>query len=113
MIMGTFGLGIILVRNIMDREQEIGILQALGYHKKEVLKLIMLEHIVLLVIGTLSGSIAAFLAITPSLFSEFVNASWPTALIIIALILINGFFWIILITRSVLQKDLYQSLRME
>ena len=38
MILGSIGLGIVLVRNIMDREQEIGILQAIGYQKRKVLK---------------------------------------------------------------------------
>ncbi len=113
MILGTLGLGVVLIRNIMDREQEIGILQAIGYRKKDVLKLITIEHIALLLIGTLSGAMTAFMAIFPSLLSEFVRASWQTALIIIALILANGFFWIILITRKILRNDLHYSLRTE
>ena len=113
MILGTFGLGVVLVRNIMDRTQEIGILQAIGYQKNEILNLITLEHGVLLLLGTLSGTIAAFMAILPSLVSEFVSASWQTALVIIALILTNGFIWIIFITRKILHRNLYYSLRTE
>jgi hypothetical protein len=67
----------------------------------------------LLLIGTLSGAIAAFMAIMPSLLSEFVSASWLTAIIIIAVILINGFLWIIVITRNVLRRNLNYSLRTE
>ncbi len=113
LIMGTFGLGIVIIRNIIDRVQEIGILEAIGFQKKDILKLITLEHGVLLVIGTVFGTIAAFLAITPSLISEFISASWKTAIIIVGVILLNGFFWIILITRRILRQELFHNLRTE
>jgi len=113
MILGTIGLGIVLVRNIIDRVQEIGILQAIGYRKKEVFRIITMEHLALLFVGTLSGTIAAFIAILPSLLSQFVSASWQTALVIIALVLGNGYVWVILITKRVLHNELFNSLRNE
>jgi ABC-type antimicrobial peptide transport system permease subunit len=113
MILGTFGLGIVLVRNIMDRSAEIGILRAIGYRKNAILNIITLEHMVLLIIGTLTGAFSAFLAIIPSLISEFITASWQTALIIIALILLNGYLWIFIITRGIIKMNLYHSLRTE
>lgn len=113
MILGTVGLGVSLARNILDRRQEIGILRAIGYQKNRILNMITLEHIILLMIGTLTGSITAFIATLPSLLSSFINASWQTAAVIILLILLNGFIWITLITRNSLRRDLIGTLRSE
>lgn len=113
MILGTVGLGVSLARNILDRGQEIGILRAIGYQKKKILTMITLEHLILLLIGTLTGAITAFVATLPSLLSEFVQASWQTALIIILLIILNGFIWIVMITQRSLKKSLLYLLRLE
>ncbi len=113
MVLGTIGLGISLARNILDRGREIGILRAMGFRKSSVLHLISYEHMVLLLIGTLTGSITAFIATLPSILSEFVQASWQTAAVIVLLILLNGFIWIFLITRNYLKKNLLATLRVE
>jgi ABC-type lipoprotein release transport system permease subunit len=113
MILGTVGLGISLARNIMDRSREIGILRAIGYHKSKILNIITYEHLILLLTGTLSGAVTAFVATLPSILSEFVQASWQTATIIVALILLNGMLWIFGITWNSLKKDVISSLRSE
>jgi putative ABC transport system permease protein len=113
MILGTVGLGVSLARNILDRGPEIGILRAMGYRKSNVLRIITYEHLVLLLIGTLAGTLTAFIATLPSILSEFVQASWQTAAIIVALILVNGLAWIYGITKNYLRKDLMVTLREE
>jgi putative ABC transport system permease protein len=113
MILGTVGLGVSLARNILDRGPEIGILRAMGFPKLKVLQIITYEHLVLLLIGTLAGALTAFIATIPSILSDFVQASWQTAAIIVVLILLNGFLWIYGITRNYLRKDLLVNLREE
>ncbi len=113
MILGTFGLGIILIRNIMDRAKEIGILYAIGYTRKIILQIIAREHMILLIAGALSGAIAAFLAVVPSLLSEFIEASWEMASLLIGLILLNGIFWIYVLTKRTLSENLFEVLRKE
>lgn len=113
MILGTVGLGISLARNILDRGQEIGILRAMGYCKNKVMKIITYEHLILLLTGTMAGTITAFIATLPSILSDFVQASWQTAALIVVLILLNGFAWIYGITMSYLKKDLLVTLREE
>jgi len=113
MILGTVGLGLSLIRNIQDRQQELAILRAIGFNKKTVLSLLTREHIILLGIGTLIGTVTAFVATIPSIFSAYIEASWKTALIIIALIFMNGLIWIYLIGKSSLRKGLVTVLRSE
>jgi putative ABC transport system permease protein len=113
MILGTVGLGISLARNILDRRQEIGILRAIGFKQNKVFAMVTLEHLLLLIIGTASGAVAAFVATIPSIYSDFIEASWQTALWIVLLILINGFIWISVITKNFLHKNLLATLRSE
>jgi ABC-type antimicrobial peptide transport system permease subunit len=113
MILGTVGLGVSLARNILDRQQEIGILRAIGYQKNSILNMITREHLILLLIGTLTGAISAFVATLPSLLSDFISASWQTAAVIILLIILNGFVWITAITRNSLKRNLMETLRTE
>ena len=113
MILGTVGLGLSLVRNIQDRLKELGILRAVGFGKNMILKMLTREHIILLGFGTLIGTTAAFVSTIPSVFSEFIDASWQTALIIVGMIMVNGLLWIYLIGRISLGKDLVGSLRTE
>ena len=97
----------------MDRGQEIGILRAIGFRKSKVMKIITFEHLILLLIGTLTGAITAFIATLPSILSEFVHSSWQTAAVIVLIILLNGLAWIYGITRNYLRKDLIVTLREE
>jgi putative ABC transport system permease protein len=113
MILGTIGLGISLARNIQDRSREIGILRAIGFHKSDIFTILSAEHLILLLIGTLTGAATAFIATLPSILSEFVQASWQTAAIIVALIILNGFLWIAAITWNFLNNNLITSLRVE
>ncbi len=113
MILGTIGLGVSLARNIQDRSREIGILRAIGFRKSDILRILSAEHLILLLIGTLTGAATAFIATLPSILSEFVQASWQTAAIIVALIILNGILWITAITWNFLNKKLLATLRME
>jgi ABC-type antimicrobial peptide transport system permease subunit len=113
MILGTVGLGLSLVRNIQDRQQELAILRAIGFKRKSILNLLTTEHIILLGIGSFIGTITAFIATVPSIFSAYIEASWLTALIIIALIILNGLAWIYIIGKYSLQKRLIMALRSE
>jgi len=113
MILGAVGLGVSLARNIMDRRQELAIMKAIGYRTRTILRLLTMEHMILLAFGTIAGALTAFIATMPSIMSQFVDASWQTALVIILLIVANGLFWTILIARQNLKKQLLDSLRTE
>jgi len=113
MILGTIGLGVSLARNMIDRRQELGLLKAIGFPDKSILMMITWEHLVLLLAGTLIGTVSAFTAIIPSLISAFVDASWQMAAAIVLTILLNGLLWIVLVARQNLRKQLIGSLRSE
>jgi len=112
-IIGTIGLGIVLLRNLAERKQEITLYQALGFGQSYIMKLIFTEHLFLLFSGIGIGVIAAFAGILPSFISPTFQLPTTFLLLIILLIAVNGFAWIYFPIKSSLKKNLVQSLRNE
>jgi ABC-type lipoprotein release transport system permease subunit len=78
LVIGTLGFGIVVSRNIMERQREIGILRAIGFKRGLVLKSLLLENSYVLTasmaMGTLSGVLAS------SVYLVKINAdilTWP------------------------------------
>jgi ABC-type lipoprotein release transport system permease subunit len=96
-LIGTVGLGIILVRSILERETEIALLRAVGLGRKKIMKLILGEYLVLLVTGILAGILASLIATFPSLVSPNTGISLSSLALITVILLVNGMIWISLL----------------
>jgi ABC-type antimicrobial peptide transport system permease subunit len=112
-IIGTIGLGIVLLRNLEDRKQEIAIYQAIGFHPILIHKLIFAENLFILLTGMGIGLIAAFTGILPSFFSPAFQFPTAFVLVLIFLVLLNGLAWIYFPLRYALRKNLVVALRKE
>ncbi len=113
MLIGTIGLGIVLLRNLADRRREIAIYQAIGFKKSFILKLILTENLFLLLSGMGIGLVAAFTGILPSFFSPAYQLPTIFILVILLVILLSGFAWIYFPVKIFLHKNLLQGLRKE
>jgi putative ABC transport system permease protein len=69
LILGSVGLGIVVLRNVFERRGELALLLAVGYRARALKKLVLLEHSALLVAGLSLGILAAFIAVLPNLLS--------------------------------------------
>lgn len=69
LVLGTVGLGIILLRNVFERRSEFALLLAVGFRKSALRWLVLTEHGALLAAGLLVGIASAALAVLPALFS--------------------------------------------
>jgi ABC-type antimicrobial peptide transport system permease subunit len=67
LILGTVGLAAVLLRNVMERRQELALLRAVGYRKSALSLIVLAENIVLMLWGLASGTACAFVAILPAL----------------------------------------------
>jgi len=110
-IIGTIGLGIVLLRNILERKQELALLISLGYSRKQIFQIVFTENASLLVTGFSIGVLSAFAGIIPSLMSPSFNIEWSFLLIITTGIFISGLLWIWFPLRSALKKPLITALR--
>ena len=93
-IIGTIGLGIVLLRNLLERRKEVALLMALGYEKRKIFRLIFVENLMLLVAGILVGVLAAMVGILPSILSPSYTIPGFFMLVIILLVFLSGILWI-------------------
>ncbi|MYB63966.1 ABC transporter permease, partial [Candidatus Poribacteria bacterium] len=87
-LLGTFGLALVLVRNIMERRGELATLRAIGFKRELLSRMLFLESSFLLFIGMFIGVIAGLLG---AIFSQDSSPSLPWGSLIITLFLIFGF----------------------
>jgi putative ABC transport system permease protein len=112
-IIGTFGLGFLLIRNLMDRQQELAIYFALGFRKNYIIRLLTVEHLLILVSGIGIGIVASLPVIFPMLLSSAAEIPFGFLAMILGLIFITGFLWIIFPVRSAMKKNIIEVLRKE
>ena len=111
MLLGTIGLGIILVRNLQERRAEIALLRATGFSKSKILSLVTREYAALLVYGTLAGGIPGLVCILPGLLNPAGEVSGWFLLAILLVLFANGLIWILLLGWNAIgKKELIQSL---
>jgi len=65
-LLGTAGLGVLVARHVLERRGELGLMQALGFLPAALRKLVLGEHVFLLVAGLLLGVVCALIAVWPS-----------------------------------------------
>ena len=112
LILGCVGLGLVVLRNVLERRRELGLMRATGFSLGRLRRMILLEHAGLMGLGMASGTAASLLAVGPSLHQQ---NQLPTTVLLItgAVILISGLFWILLASAAALRGDLLQSIRSE
>ena len=66
-LLGTAGLGVLLARHVMERQGELGLMQALGFKQGALRSMILGEHLMLLVGGLVLGVLSAAVAVWPAL----------------------------------------------
>ena len=59
LVLGTLGLGAILLRNVLERRRELALLRALGYTQPDFLTMVVAENVLLLVGGLIIGTFCA------------------------------------------------------
>ncbi|HEX7086037.1 MAG TPA: ABC transporter permease [Vicinamibacterales bacterium] len=70
LLLGTLGLGAILLRNVMERRRELALLRAVGYEGSALGLMVVAESVLLLVAGIGIGTLSAVLAVWPALLSR-------------------------------------------
>jgi len=112
-IIGTIGFGIVLLKNLAERKQEIALYQAIGLNHNYILKLVLTENLFILLAGMGIGIIAAIAGILPSFLSPAFRFPVVYLTGIILIIFLNAFVWIYFPIKAGLHKNLVQALRKE
>lgn len=63
LLIGVFGIMNTMIMSVHERTKEIGLLRALGWRRKRVIRMVLLESVVLSIIGAAVGSLGAFVLV--------------------------------------------------
>ena len=107
LMLSTAGLGLLLARTVLERRGEFGLLQAVGFQRGALRRIILGENVFLLLAGMVVGVVAAVLAVWP--VSQ--GASLP--LRTLAAILVGGVVFCGLAAHFALRGRLINALRSE
>jgi putative ABC transport system permease protein len=113
MLLGSLGLGIVVLRNVLERRGELAVLRAIGFSRGAIGWLVLSEHLWLLVLGLGAGVLAALPAVAPMLGSSSVPVPWEEIGLSLALIFGCGVFASVLATWAMLRAPLLAALRNE
>jgi putative ABC transport system permease protein len=113
LLLGSVGLGIVVLRNVLERRGELAVLLAVGWRKPQVQRLLLLENGALLAAGLALGIVAAAVAVLPALLSPTMQLPWASLALTLVAVLINGALWTWAATRLAVRGDLLQALRNE
>ncbi|MBL9152429.1 MAG: FtsX-like permease family protein [Verrucomicrobiales bacterium] len=113
LLLGTVGLAVVVGRNVLERRGQLGLMQAVGFTRRSLARMVLDEHWFLHVLGVLLGIAAAVVAVLPKLLSQ--SAALPYGLLIgiNAAILIGGLVFCAVAARLVLRGPLIEALRSE
>ena len=113
LLLGSAGLGIVVMRNVAERRGEFGLLRAVGYSIPSIRRMVLIEHGALLIIGLGIGCTCALLAILPTLLSPGPDTDWLSLVITLLSILVAGLIFTWQGTRLSITGQVTDSLRGE
>ncbi len=90
LLLGTVGLGVVLVRNVIERRGELATLRAFGFRRASLSYMVLAENAFLLCVGTGIGSAAALAAVAPRFVGGAFSLPWGSLGLILAGVLVAG-----------------------
>ena len=107
-LVGSIGLGFVVFRNCAESRGEYALLQALGFTRRHVRGLVLVEQFLPLFFGIAVGVIAALIAVTPAVRSTAVSVI-PVLLLTLGTC-ISGAIWTVIAAGAALSKKLPSAL---
>lgn len=113
MILGTLGLAVVLLRNILERRGELALLRALGYRRSALGWMVLAENTALLVWGLTAGGLSAALAVAPHAATSPSAIPWASLILTLVIVFLTGTLAGIVALIPALHSPLIPALRTE
>ncbi|MFQ5718001.1 MAG: FtsX-like permease family protein [Acidobacteriota bacterium] len=113
LLLGTVGLGLVLLRNVSERRGELATLRACGFARRRLTWMIAAETGFLLATGLAAGSIAALASAVPRLVTGSLHLPWAFLGGTLAIVLVTGMLSCVAAVAGALRQPLLPSLKAE
>lgn len=113
LLLGTFGLAAVQLRSVIERRRELALMQAVGFSKSRIIKMLTLETAIILTAGILIGVASATIALVPYVLETGPQLSLLGPLASLTLVLAVGFLAAILAVRKATSQSVLDGLRAE
>jgi hypothetical protein len=111
LLLGTVGLGVVLVRSVLERRGELATLRAVGFPRSRLGWMVLAENAFLLIVGVLIGTLSALIAAAPRLAT--IHVPWTSLLLTLALVWLVGMLSSIIAVRGAVRVPLLATLKAE
>jgi len=112
-LLGTAGVGIVIARNVIERRGEFALMEALGFQRKALVKMVLSEHFTLLIMGLLTGVTAALIAVAPNLLGQAAGFPLETIIFLTSMIALGGVCFCLTATRLALRGSFLETISRE
>jgi len=113
LLLGSAGLGVVVLRNVLERRGELGLLLAVGFRRRGLRRLVLGEHGALLGLGLGIGVAAAAVAVLPAILAPGTQLPYGSLAFTLGAVLLNGLIWTWAATGYALRGSLLAALRNE
>ncbi|MCD6392618.1 MAG: hypothetical protein J7M40_03835 [Planctomycetes bacterium] len=113
LVLGSVGLALVVLLNVFERRGELGMLRAVGFTTSTLKRMVLYEHLLLVVAGLAVGVVSALVSITPAITSPGADLPYTMLSVIIAGIAINAVVWICLASTMTMKGNLLDAIRNE
>jgi hypothetical protein len=113
LLLGTVGLAIVLLRNVLERRSELALMRAVGYRQWHLSVQVFAENLLLLGGGLLIGCLSAAVAIGPALSQRGGRLLGASLVLLLLAVLLTGMLASLLALRALARSPLLASLRGE
>jgi hypothetical protein len=111
LLLGSIGLGVVVLRNVLERRSELALLLAVGFRRRALNWIVLSEHGALLLLGLMIGMVAAFVAVLPTLLAPGTEFPVRSLVITLAMMFLSGALWTWFATNLALRGHLLDALR--
>jgi ABC-type lipoprotein release transport system permease subunit len=113
LLLGSAGMGVLVLRHVMERRGELALLRAVGYTKEQAAGVVMAEHRFLVLAGIVAGTVASALAIGPSALQPQNHLPFGLLALFLVGTTVLSLGWIRVATSVALRAALVPALRHE
>lgn len=113
LLLGTLGMVAVILRSVLERRRELALMAVTGFGERRMARVLLLEHVSLLVAGLVTGTVAALVAVGPQLREAQAAVNWGALAGVLLGVLALGLAACVVTVRMVMRGNQLAALRDE